>query len=236
MRQGLFVTGTDTGVGKTLAACAIIHALRTRGRRPVPMKPIAAGAVERDGKLVNEDTVRLLAAAGLDASWSDAVTPVLLRQAVAPHIAADNEGRAITLGFLPPALTHLASAGDCLVAEGVGGFRVPLGARLDTVDLARAIGLPVVLVVGLRLGCLNHALLSGDAVRAARLRLVGWIANAIDPHMAARDENVAALRERLRAPLLGVLPYVHDPDAKALSLHLDAGAVLAACGGLRIKP
>jgi dethiobiotin synthetase len=227
MNRGVFVTGTDTGVGKTLAACALVHALRSRGVRAVPMKPIAAGATVHDGRSVNDDTMALLGAAGLDASWTEAVTPVLLREPMAPHIAAAHEGRVLTLDFLAPALERLAGAGDYLVAEGVGGFRVPLADRLDTVDLARALGLPVVLVVGLRLGCLNHALLTAQAVHAAGLPLAGWIANAIDPDMAAREENVAALEARLPAPLLGLMPHERQPEPLALAKRLDVSALLA---------
>ena len=226
MSRGVFVTGTDTGVGKTLAACALIHALRARGVKAVPMKPIAAGASEHGGRLANDDTVALLQAAGLGAAWMEAVTPVLLREPMAPHIAAAREGRTLALDFLGPALARLATAGDFLVVEGVGGFRVPLAERLDTVDLARAVGLPVVLVVGLRLGCLNHALLTAQAIESAGLPLAGWIANAIDPEMAARDENVAALAARLGAPLLGQLPYAPQPDARTLAAHLDVTALL----------
>jgi len=224
--RGVFVTGTDTGVGKTLAACALIHALRARGVKAVPMKPIAAGASEHGGRLANGDTVALLQAAGLGAAWMEAVTPILLREPMAPHIAAEREGRTLALDFLGPALARLATAGDFLVVEGVGGFRVPLAERLDTVDLARAVGLPVVLVVGLRLGCLNHALLTAQAIESAGLRLAGWIANAIDPDMAARSENVAALAGRLGAPLLGQLPYAPQPGARAFANHLDVTALL----------
>ena len=227
MSRGIFLTGTDTGVGKTLAACAIIHALRKRGVKAVPMKPIAAGTSEHAGRLANDDTVALLKAAGLDAAWMERVTPVLLREPMAPHIAAEREGRSLALDFLGPALARLATAGDYLVIEGVGGFRVPLAERLDTVDLARSVGFPVVLVVGLRLGCLNHALLTAQAIEAAGLTLAGWIANAIDPQMAARDENIAALEARLGAPLLGQLPYAPQPDARALSARLDVTALLA---------
>lgn len=226
MSRGVFVTGTDTGVGKTLAACALIHALRARGVKAVPMKPIAAGASEHRGRLANGDTVALVQAAGLDAAWIEAVTPVLLREPMAPHIAAEREGRTLTLDFLGLALGRLALAGDFLVVEGVGGFRVPLAERLDTVDLARAVGLPIVLVVGLRLGCLNHALLTAQAIESAGLTLAGWVANAIDPEMAARDENVAALAARLGAPLLGQLPYAPQPDARKLATHLDVTALI----------
>ena len=217
MKRGVFVTGTDTGVGKTLASCALIHALRDAGRRPVPMKPIAAGT---DGTH-NDDTLALMQAAGLDASWSAFVTPVLLRDPMAPHIAAAREGRTLSLDFLEPALARLAQAGDYLVVEGVGGFKVPLARNLDTVDLARILGLPVVIVVGMRLGCLNHALLTADAVRASGLALAGWIANAIEPEMPVRAENVAALRERMDAPLLGEMPHDATRDARSLAGRLD---------------
>ena len=223
MRRGLFVTGTDTGVGKTLAACALVHALRAAGARPAPMKPVAAGAEGAQ----NEDTRALLAAARLDASWAPAVTPVLLREPMAPHIAAARERRVLDLAFLEPALERLGQAGDYLVVEGVGGFKVPLADALDTVDLARAVNLPVVLVVGLRLGCLNHALLTADAVRAAGLDLAGWIANAIERDMPVREENVAALRQRLGAPLLGEFPYAANPDPAALAVHIDVRALLS---------
>ena len=226
MRRGIFVTGTDTGVGKTLASCALVHALRAAGVRPVPMKPIAAGASPGPHGARNDDTTALLEAAGLDPSWAAAVTPVLLAEPMAPHIAAEREGRAVSLGFLEPALARLATAGDFLVVEGVGGFKVPLGETLDTVDLARAVGLPVVLVVGLRLGCLNHALLTAEAVRGAGLTLAGWIANAVDPAMPVRAENVAALRERLGAPLLGVLPRASPPRAQTLAARLDVAPLL----------
>ena len=219
--RGVFVTGTDTGVGKTLAACALVHALRESGVRALPMKPVAAGAVERSGQWLNEDTAALMDAAGLGVEWARRVTPVLLREPMAPHIAARREGRDISLSPILAALDEIRGPRAFLVVEGVGGFMVPLGESLDTVDLARAVGLPVVLVVGLRLGCLNHALLTARAIDAAGLALAGWIANAIDPAMGAADENVEALRARLAAPLLGRLPHRDAPDARELARFLD---------------
>ncbi len=226
MTRGVFVTGTDTGVGKTLACCALLHALAARGVRATPMKPIAAGAVERGGRWVNEDTLRLLEAAGMDAAAAELVTPILLREPMAPSVAARHEGRRIMLQPVAAALARLAASGDFLVVEGVGGFRVPLDDGLDTVDLARAIGLPVVLVVGLRLGCLNHALLTAQAIDAAGLELAGWIANHLDPKMAAPGENIAELESRLAAPLLGRLPFSVPTDARALASHLEIGTLL----------
>jgi len=221
MRRGVFVTGTDTGVGKTLAACALIHALGESGLDVAAMKPVAAGAIVHDGGWANEDTIALLRAAGRDGSRVPDANPVLLREPMAPHIAAARERREITLDPILAAYERLRATAQFIVVEGVGGFRVPLSATLDTADMARAFALPVVLVVGMRLGCLNHALLTADAVRASGLTLAGWIANAIDPEMEVRDENIAALKERLGAPLLGEIPYSPRPVAPALARCLD---------------
>ena len=228
MTRGVFVTGTDTGVGKTLASCAMLHALRSQGIAALPMKPVAAGAYEARGLWLNEDTEALMAAAGCDESLRGDVTPVLLREAMAPHLAARHEGRIIALAPIEAAFENLAARSPFIVVEGVGGFAVPLGERLDTVDLARSLALPVILVVGMRLGCLNHALLTAQAVRAAGLRLAGWIANSIDPQMAVAGENIAALEERLHAPLLGRLPHAGRPDPESLAAHIDAAALLRA--------
>jgi dethiobiotin synthetase len=226
LRRGVFVTGTDTGVGKTVASSALIHALRAAGEKVTPMKPVAAGAEEREGLQANEDSVALMQAAGLGLEALDRVTPILLREPMSPHIAAAREGRSISLAPVVHALQSVPG-GDYLVVEGVGGFMVPLAGDLDTVDLARAVGLPAVLVVGLRLGCLNHALLTARAIEAAGLSLAGWIANAIDPGMLVPDENVQTLRARLGAPLLGRLPWQERPDPRAFSRLLDVQPLLA---------
>jgi dethiobiotin synthetase len=226
VKRGVFVTGTDTGVGKTLAACALIHALKAQGLAVLPMKPVAAGTVAHAGGWANDDTLALLRAAGRDDSFLADVTPVLLREPMAPHLAARHEGRAIGLAPILASFERLASRSQFIVAEGVGGFMVPLGEGLDSVDLARALGLPVILVVGMRLGCLNHALLTASAIRHAGLPFAGWIANALDPAMAAADENAAALEERLGAPLIGKLPHGASPEPAALARHLDARALI----------
>jgi dethiobiotin synthetase len=224
--NGVFVTGTDTGVGKTFASCVLLHAFRGVGRAPWPMKPIAAGAIETPQGLANEDTLALAQAAGAFAAPLAVMTPVLLAEPMAPHLAAEREGRTIAL---EPVLAawRTRPAGTFAVVEGVGGFKVPLGPALDTVDLARAFGLPVVLVVGLRLGCLNHALLTADAIGRAGLPLAGWIANLVDPRMAVPDGNVAALAERLGAPLLGRLPHAPGADPATLAPLLDLSPLLS---------
>jgi len=224
--RGVFVTGTDTGIGKTVACCALLHALAARGIAAMPMKPIAAGATEHGGRWINEDTALLLAAAGRDPSLAGRVTPVLLREPLAPHIAAAREGVSISLPRVLETFEALAAGGDFMVVEGVGGFCVPLGDGLDTVTLARRLALPVVMVVGLRLGCINHALLTAQAIEAAGLPLAGWIANSVDPRMSAREENIATLATALRAPLLGVLPHLPRADTRLMARGLDCSALL----------
>lgn len=217
--RGWFVTGTDTEVGKTLAACALLHALRARGLRAVGMKPVAAGSVDGPDGARNEDVEALLAAS--DPAPSRALlNPCLYAEPIAPHIAAQRAGRPIERARMRSAFEALAASADAVVVEGVGGFRVPLGDDWDAADLAVDLALPVVLVVGLRLGCINHALLTAEAIGARGLALAGWIGNRIDPAMLCADENLAALRARLRAPLLGVLPHMRPPDAAAAARHL----------------
>jgi dethiobiotin synthetase len=224
--RGVFVTGTDTEIGKTFASTVLIAALRERGLRVFPFKPVAAGATRVGSRWINEDTQALLAAAGLDEASAEAVTPLLLRAPMAPHIAARREGVAIELRALHAAFLRGAAGSDYAVVEGVGGLRVPLDERHDTVDLARALALPVLVVVGMRLGCLNHAILTAEAVRAAGLTLAGWIANELDPAMAGLDENVAALEHRLRAPLIGRLPWSPGSAPPDLAGRLDVRPLL----------
>lgn len=214
MTRGVFVTGTDTGVGKTLVVCELIRSIVARGERVVGMKPVAAGAEFRDGAWRNDDVEALAAASSVHAPYA-AANPYCLRLPVAPHIAAREEGVTIELAAIRRAYADLCSAADFVVVEGAGGFRVPLGSGFDTADLAQALGLPLVLVIGIRLGCINHALLTIEAIEARGLRLAGWVANRIDPEMAKADDNVASLRERIASPLLGEIPYLADPTSAA---------------------
>jgi len=217
---GYFVTGTDTGVGKTAIACALLHAFAQRGRRAVGMKPIAAGASDAAGSWRNEDVAALIAAGNVvpERSW---INPYLFTLPVAPHIAAREEGVTIDLDAVDRSYARLRVAADIVIVEGVGGFLVPLTERDDTADLAIRLGLPVILVVGMRLGCLNHTLLTAEAIAARGLKLAGWVANRIDPRMAKAAENVAALRERLEAPLLGEVPFLSRPEAAQVAGALD---------------
>jgi dethiobiotin synthetase len=218
--RGYFITGTDTGVGKTLIACTLLHAFARAGRRVVGMKPVAAGATRSAEGLVNEDVIQLRAASNVRCEL-ERVNPYCFEPAIAPHIAAGQAGVRIDINHLVNAYTLLAAQADSVIVEGAGGFCVPLNRNEDTADLARALGLPVILVVGVRLGCLNHAVLTAEAIRARGLNLAGWIANRIDPAMPAADENIAALAERLAAPLLGAVEFMAAPVPQQVAAQLD---------------
>ncbi len=202
MARGYFVTGTDTGVGKTTVAVALIHALQQRGLRVAAMKPVAAGCTSTDGQLINDDVVALSAAANVKADPA-MVNPYAFVPAIAPHIAAAQAGVEIELDKITSAYVALSQVADVVVVEGVGGFRVPLNEHLDTADLAQALGLPVILVVGMRLGCLNHALLTAEVIQSRGLKLAGWVANVLTADMSALAENLVALQRRLPMAYLG---------------------------------
>jgi dethiobiotin synthetase len=218
--RGFFVTGTDTGVGKTLVACALLHAFAARGWRAIGMKPVAAGASPISGELSNDDVEALMAASTVSAPRG-LVNPYCFAPPIAPHLAAAEAGVAIDIERVRTAYLDLAARADCVIVEGAGGFRVPLGHGVDTSDLARLLGLPVVLVVGMRLGCLNHALLTADAISAAGLPLAGWIANHVDPDMTRADENLQTLRTRLHAPLLSRIGYAAGVSAESVARSMD---------------
>lgn len=231
--QGCFVTGTDTEVGKTCISIALLHWMDRRGLGVIGFKPVAAGMTLIDGTWVNED-VRMLR----EASWAgvrDAdVGPFQFDAACAPHVAAALEGRAIDRAAILEAGRSLLARSDFVVVEGVGGFCVPLGPYWDTSHIACGLGLPVILVVGLRLGCLNHTLLTVEAIKARRLPLAGWIANTIDPDMAYVEHTLSTLRHELsgrsKVPCLGVVPWLDDPRPECVVEHLDDAALQSAFG------
>jgi dethiobiotin synthetase len=203
--RGVFITGTDTGVGKTLFAAALLLQLGAAGIRAAACKPVSAGCRRVAGRLVNEDAELLTRCASAGMAL-EVVNPVALEPAIAPHIAAADAGVVLDARQLVAAC-HAAGAGaECLVVEGAGGWRVPLGPAELLSDVAIGLGQPVVLVVGLKLGCLNHALLSAAAIRADGLPLVGWVANPMASEMPRMAENIATLEARLGAPLLARLP------------------------------
>lgn len=218
MKQGFFITGTDTGIGKTLVSCALLHAFSVRGHTVVGMKPVAAGRDNENGKWAD---VEALIAASTVAAPREWVNPYALMPPIAPHIAAQQAGIEIDLAVIQQACLELQNLAEVVIVEGVGGFLVPLSAQHNGADLAKALGLPVILVVGMRLGCLNHALLTAQAIQAAGLTLAGWVANRVDPNMLIFEENVRALEQRLDYPLLGVLPFEAEAGAKKFSTLLN---------------
>ena len=214
----LYVTGTDTGIGKTLASCALLHALRGHGLRAVGMKPVASGCELVDGEWRNADALALQAAGGAGIAYAD-INPFALEHPLAPELAAREAGVEVALEPILAAHARLAQQADALIVEGVGGWAAPLSASLMQADLVRALQVPVLLVVGLRLGCLNHALLSARAIAQDGLHLAGWIASHVDPAMERVDDNIAMLRERMPATCWGVLPHVSDADPAALARY-----------------
>lgn len=212
-----FITGTDTGVGKTLVSCALLHALAAQDKRVVGFKPVAAGCDDDDH---NDDAKQLRAASNVLASYGQ-VNPYCFAHPLAPHLAARNSGVRIEFSRILTSYHELASQSDEVIVEGAGGFLVPLNEKKDSADLAVELGLPVIAVVGMRLGCLNHALLTMRVIADYELECAGWVANVLDAEMPALQQNIDALRERIAAPLLGVIPYQIRPDAKAAAGYLD---------------
>ena len=216
MTQAYFLTGTDTEIGKTFITCALLHRAAQSGLRAAGIKPVAAGTDE-SGR--NEDVEAIRAASGVVLP-NKTINPWCFKPAIAPHVAAAEEGVEIDFAPILAACDEARRQSDLLIVEGVGGFRVPLSVDRDSADLAVALGLPVILVVGLRLGCINHALLTAEAIAARGLRLAGWVANCVDPAMPRRAENIAALEVRLGAPLLGAVPHLPDGNPALASSHL----------------
>jgi len=219
-RFACFVTGTDTEIGKTLISSAILHKLVQTGVRACGMKPIAAGAEERDGQLHNEDAAMLRAAGNVHLP-QHITTPFMLREPCAPHIAASLEGVTIEPVPIMTAYAEILGASDATVVEGVGGFCVPFSDEFDSAGLAVQLNLPVILVVGMRLGCISHALLTFEAIVSRGLVVAGWVANLVDPDMRFVDENISALAQRMPAPLLGRVPRLDQPSAAQAANYIE---------------
>jgi dethiobiotin synthetase len=220
--SGFFVTGTDTGIGKTVASTALLHALHLRGLHAVGMKPVASGCVHTGEGWRNEDALALLAASDPAPAYAD-LNPYALPLPLAPELAARDAGVVIEIDKIVRAYQRLSTTAHRVVVEGVGGWAAPLSATLDQVHLVRALQLPVVLVVGMRLGCINHARLTAKAIVDDGCQLVGWIANHVDPDMERQDENFQMLVARLQAPCWGRLPYLIEQNPMQFSRALKLG-------------
>jgi dethiobiotin synthetase len=215
-----FVTGTDTGVGKTLISCAMLHAFAARGKLVVGMKPVAAGC---NAERRNEDALQLMASGNATTVYEH-INPYCFLQPIAPHIAARLDGVEIQFAHIVESYKKLDALADVVIVEGAGGLLVPLNEQRDNADLVRELGLPVIMVTGVRLGCLNHALLTVEAIAARGLTLSGWVANIIDADMPFAEENILSLQQRIAAPMLGVVPYLPQADARIVAglLHLES--------------
>ena len=226
MTPAVFVTGTDTGVGKTRIAAALCRGLAARGARVAAMKPVASGCSLTPQGLRNDDALALLAAMNVRARYSD-VNPYAFAPAIAPHIAAREAGVDIDFTVLDRAYERLRMQSDALIVEGAGGWLAPLDSSCAFADLAVHWQTDVVLVVGMRLGCLNHALLTAESIERRGLRLRGWVANSIDPKFERLTENIASLESRISAPCLGIFSFEPQADPETLAQALAVDALIA---------
>lgn len=207
MVQSYFVIGTDTNVGKTYVASALVKHFAALDLKTIGMKPVASGCeLNEKNELINEDVTALISASNISAEV-DLINPYHFKPAIAPHIAADQAGIKIDLSVIQQAYTQLASLADVVVVEGAGGFCVPLNKTQTLADLALLLNIPMILVVGMRLGCINHALLTVEAIQARSLKLAGWIANEIEPNFAMFDENLSSLQQRIAAPCMSIVRW-----------------------------
>lgn len=221
MSAAFFVTGTDTDVGKTTIAAGLLRAARLAGLSTAAVKPVASGCEAGADGLRNSDALALLAECSLPLSYA-AVNPFAFAPAIAPHLAAREAGVELRVEALAVAVQAvLSQQADFTLVEGAGGWRVPLGEQATLADLPVALDLPVILVVGVRLGCINHALLTAEAIARDGLRLVGWVANVLDPQTSRLDDNLRTLSQRLAAPCLGRVPRLEQAGAAAVARHLD---------------
>lgn len=219
-KKAFFITGTDTDVGKTFIAASMLIAAKARGLSTAALKPVAAGCEKTLEGLRNADAV-LLQSVITQKLYYEQINPIALEAAIAPHIAAQQEKRSMSADRLAGFCRGVLNSADFTLVEGAGGWRVPINPAETLADLAKALRLPIILVVGVRLGCINHALLTVEAIRNDGLSLAGWIANCIDADMLALQENIQSLATRIPAPCLAVVPWVSDANPQAAADFFD---------------
>lgn len=226
MKKRFFIAGTDTDAGKTLVTTGLLTAANRQGLRTIGLKPVAAGCEQTPDGLRNADALQLQQAASIKLSYEQ-VNPVAFEPPIAPHIAAEREGRALSADRLAAYCRGaMMQPADLVLVEGAGGWRVPLSMRESLARLPQLLELDVILVVGMKLGCINHAILTAEAIARDGLRLAGWVANQVDPDMSCPDENLATLEQLFRAPLLGRVPWLDLPSAEAVADHIDLKPLL----------
>lgn len=225
MAKAFFVTGTDTEIGKTTIAAGLLHAARLAGLSTAAAKPVASGCEQTAAGLRNDDALALLEQCSLALDYAE-VNPFAFAPAIAPHLAAREAAVELSVARLRPTVQQvLARGADFTLVEGAGGWRVPLAGHETLADLAVALELPVILVVGVRLGCINHAVLTAEAIARDGLHLAGWVANIVDPQTSRLEENLATLAERLSAPCLGRVPRLALATPAAVAAHLSLSAL-----------
>ena len=226
MSAAYFITGTDTEIGKTTIAAGLLYAARRAGLSTAAAKPVASGCQLGAEGLRNDDALALLAQCSLPLRYEE-VNPLAFAPAIAPHLAARDAGVTLDVPALQSAVLAILSKGaDFTLVEGAGGWRVPLGGMATLADLAQALHIPVILVVGVRLGCINHAVLSAEAIIGDGLPLAGWVANIVDPHVARLQDNLETLDERLPAPCIGRVPHLSAATAEQVAQHLDLSRLM----------
>lgn len=221
----VFITGTDTDAGKTLLTLGLMQALQEQGLRVNGMKPVAAGVSEIDGKAVNEDA-QLIRQQSTKVLPYELINPWLFEPAIAPHIAAQQVNKTIDFQPIKTALNEIKKQSDLVVVEGAGGWLVPLNGQQDVADIAVNMNLPVILIVGLKLGCINHARLTLQAIQAAGCRVIGWIGTQIDPEMMNVDENIETLKHYLPVQCLGIVPWLENRDTKTVASYINSETLM----------
>jgi dethiobiotin synthetase len=224
MNKGFFITGTDTGIGKTVVAAGLLELLNAIEYKTGAMKPVAAGC---DKNQHNEDALLLQKTASISLPY-EIINPYAFMPPIAPHLAAQDAGVTIDQQRIKSTFFEITAKADYVIVEGAGGWKVPLNNTLTMADLAIALALPVIVVVGVRLGCLNHALLTCESIKNCGSKLAGWVANGVEPDFERFEDNVSTLQNCISAPLLGVVPYLEHPDPIIISTYLDKSAIIAA--------
>jgi dethiobiotin synthetase len=224
MTKGVFITGTDTGAGKTRFTLTLMEQLKKQDKSVSGMKPIAAGATVKNGKLINEDASLIMQHCSKPTNY-ELINPVIFELAVAPHIAANLSRKTIDLDEIAACYKQLSSDCENIVVEGIGGWRVPVSNKLSTVDLVRALDVPVILVVALRLGCINHAILTAEAIRDDDINLKGWVSNQLDKDYLFAEKTIGTLKETLACPYIADLPYMDDFKSDKLFDKIDLSLI-----------
>jgi len=225
MKKGYFITGTDSGIGKTFVSCALLQAFADKGISVSTMKPIAAGCDQTADGWRNDDALQLMKHTNVDLSYQQ-VNPVALPSPIAPHLAIEHLNQTVTIEKLTGHFENIKNSADYFIVEGAGGWLVPLNETESMADIPKSFGLDIILVVGMRLGCLNHALLTAAAIEQSNNHLIGWVANIIDPSMLMIEKNILTLRKRIKTPLLGTLPHMKMKEISAASKNLDVDFLL----------